>query len=197
MSKATPSHPRHLADVDRWEIETDVAIVGFGGAGACAAIEASDAGAEVTPQAESVGTPQTDGYAPTDVTFAPDLAVDLDAMSVQESGLYVQVLREGEGPQAVAGDQMGIHYTVWLTDGSKLDSSYDHQPPGPYPTVLGVIRLIDGWNEGVTGMRQGEMRRLVVPYQLGYGPDGRPGVPGYATLVFEVELTEHTPAAGQ
>lgn len=157
----------------------------------------ANATAEVTPEAESVGTPQTDGYAPTDVTFAPDLAVDLDAMSLQESGLYVQVLREGEGPQAVAGDQMGIHYTVWLTDGSKLDSSYDHQPPGPYPTVLGVTPLIDGWSEGVTGMRQGEKRRLVVPYQLGYGPNGRPGVPGYATLVFEVELTEHAPAADQ
>lgn len=144
-----------------------------------------------------VQTPQQTGTAPTDVTFAPELGVDLDAMSLRESGLYVQVLREGEGPQAVAGDQMGIHYTVWLTDGSKLDSSYDHQPPGPYPTVLGVTPLIDGWNEGVTGMRQGEKRRLVVPYQLGYGQNGRPGVPGYATLVFDVELTEHTPAASQ
>ena len=118
----------------------------------------------------------------------------LEAMSRQESGLYIQVLQEGEGPQAAPGDGMGVHYTVWTTDGSKLDSSFDHEPPAPYGIVLRQTPLIEGWNEGVTGMRLGEKRRLVVPYQLGYGESGRPGVPGYATLVFEVELAEHTPA---
>ena len=154
----------------------------------------TDAGADVTPQV-SATTPRSDGYAPTDMAYAPDLGVDLEAMSLQESGLYIQVLREGQGPQAVRGDRMGIHYTVSFTDGTKLDSSFDHAPPAPLDLVLGRTSLIDGWNEGVTGMRLGEKRLLVVPYQLGYGARGRPPqVPGYSTLVFEVELATHTPA---
>ena len=63
--------------------------------------------------------------------------------------------------------------------------------------VLGRTQLIDGWTEGVTGMRLGEKRRLVVPYQLAYGAAGRPGVPPNSNLVFEVELAEHTPAAAE
>jgi FKBP-type peptidyl-prolyl cis-trans isomerase len=132
------------------------------------------------------------------VEFAPELAVDLDAMTLSETGLYVQVLEEGDGPQAVPGDQLGVHYTVWLSDGSKLDSSFDKTPPAPYDLILGRTPLIAGWNEGVTGMRLGEKRRLVVPYQLGYRAEGRPpAIPGYSTLVFEVELAAHEPAAAE
>jgi len=150
------------------------------------------------PQATPAVQAQEDvGPAPTEVAFAEELAVDLEAMSLQESGLYILVLQEGEGPEAVPDDEMGVHYTVWFADGSKLDSSFDHTPPEPYGLVLGQTPLIDGWNEGVTGMRLGEKRRLVVPYQLGYGAGGRPGVPGYSTLVFEVELAAHTPAAAE
>ena len=155
-----------------------------------------DAAADVSPEASAVESPQEAGLSPTDVTFAEELAVDFESMDLQESGLYIQVLQEGEGPQAAPGDRMGVHYTVWLSDGSTLDSSFDHQPPEPYGMVLGQTPLIDGWTEGVTGMRLGEKRRLVVPYQLGYGTSGRPpSVPGYSTLVFEVELASHTPAA--
>ena len=154
----------------------------------------TDTAAEATPPAATT-TPQSDGNAPTDVAYAPALGVDLEAMSLQESGLYIQVLREGEGPRAVPGDRMGVHYTVSFADGTKLDSSFDHSPPAPYDLVLGQTPLIDGWNEGVTGMQLGEKRLLVVPYQLGYGAGGRPPqVPGYSTLVFEVELAAHTPA---
>ncbi len=153
-----------------------------------------DASSDAAPMDQVAETPAADGYAPENVAYAAELGVDLEAMSLQESGLYVQVLEEGEGPQAAAGDAMGVHYTVWLTDGSKLDSSFDHQPPEPYGIVLRETPLIEGWNEGVTGMRLGEKRRLVVPYQLAYGAQGRVGVPGYSTLVFEVELATHTPA---
>jgi FKBP-type peptidyl-prolyl cis-trans isomerase len=139
-------------------------------------------------------TPVTD---PRDIPFASSLQVDLAAMEKQESGLYVQVLQEGEGTPAVAGDQMGVHYTVWLSDGSKLDSSFDHAPPDPLPMVLNETALIDGWTEGVTGMRLGEKRRLVVPYDLAYGAAGRPPqVPPYTALVFEVELAQHSPGGG-
>jgi FKBP-type peptidyl-prolyl cis-trans isomerase FkpA len=148
-------------------------------------------------EAPAIENPQAVGLAPSDVTFAAELAVDLESMSLQESGLYIQVLEEGDGPAAAPGDGLGVDYTVWLSDGSKLDSSFDHQPPAPLPMVLGRTQLIDGWTEGVTGMRLGEKRRLVVPYQLAYGAAGRAGVPPYSNLVFEVELAEHTPAAAE
>ncbi len=154
--------------------------------------EATDRGADALPKA--VVDTRLKGTALDDVDFAADLTVDLESMSLQKSGLYVQVLRAGEGPKAAPGDRMGVHYTVWISDGTKLDSSFDHSPPQPYDLVLGDTPLIGGWNEGVNGMRLGERRRLVVPYQLAYGAEGRPGVPGYSTLVFEVELATHTPA---
>lgn len=128
---------------------------------------------------------------PRDLAFAPFLQVDLDAMERRESGLYVQALEEGEGPRATAGDSLYVHYTVWFPDGRKLDSSFDENPPRPLPMVLGQTRLIEGWTEGVTGMRPAEKRRLVVPYDLAYGAAGRPPqVPPYATLVFELERVE-------
>jgi peptidylprolyl isomerase len=151
---------------------------------------ASEAPAATTPLSEA--RLATD---PRELAFAAELAVDLDAMELRPSGLYVQVLREGEGPAAALGDRMGVAYTVWLPDGRKLDSSFDHTPPAPYSLVLGQTPLIDGWVEGVTGMRRGEKRRLVVPYDLAYGAAGRPpAIPAYSTLVFEVELAEHEPA---
>ena len=93
---------------------------------------------------------------------------------------------------------MWINYTVWFPDGTKLDSSLDREPPSPYKMILGRTQLIDGWNEGVTGMQRGETRLLVLPYDLAYGKRGRPPqVPSYMTLVFEVELAEHVPAGGR
>lgn len=154
--------------------------------------------AQAAPAAEIQETQEALGLTPSEVTFAEVLEVDLESMTLQESGLYIQVLEKGEGPPAAPGDELGVDYTVWLVDGSKLDSSFDHQPPAPLPMVLGRTRLIDGWTEGVTGMRKGEKRRLVVPYQLAYGARGRPPqLPPYSTLVFEVQLTEHTPAASE
>lgn len=129
-----------------------------------------------------------------EVSWAPALEVNLDAMERRPSGLYVQVLAEGSGPPAAEGDSMWVHYTVWLPDGSTLDASRAHDPPEPLPMVLGQTPLIDGWVEGVTGMRQGERRRLVLPYDLAYGARGRPpAVPPYTPLLFEVELAEHRP----
>jgi len=155
-----------------------------------AAAENEPAGNEMTVN-EPADAPVTD---PREITWASALEVNLDAMERQASGLYIQVLAEGDGPPTASGDQMGVHYTVWMPDGSKLDSSFDHAPPVPLPMVLNETRLVDGWTEGVTGMRLGEKRRLVVPYDLAYGAAGRSGVPPFTALVFEVELAEHTPA---
>ena len=161
--------------------------------GGDAAEDAEPAEGEAEAPAEAVAADPPEGVI-TDVremTFAPELEVDLDAMEETESGLFVQVLQRGSGPPAGFGDEMHVHYTVWLPNGSKVDSSHDREEP--LEMVLGSTALIDGWVEGVTGMRLGERRRLVLPYDLAYGAEGRSGIPGFSPLVFEVELAEHIP----
>ncbi len=106
-----------------------------------------------------------------------------------ESGLkYVDItVGEGEAPQA--GQQCMMHYTGWLTDGTKFDSSRDRGTPFPFP--LGMGRVIKGWDEGVASMKVGGRRMLIIPPELGYGPRGAGGViPPDATLIFDVELLE-------
>ncbi len=169
-----------------------VAALGlWGGCGGDGAGESDEASASAPSSGAGSSGVVTDVR---QISFADELEVDLEAMERRESGLYVQVLREGRGRPAARGDAMGVHYTVWLPNGSKLDSSHDHSPPEPLPMVLGETALIAGWVEGVTGMRLGERRKLVLPYDLAYGEAGRPGVPPYSPLVFVVELASHTPA---
>lgn len=158
--------------------------------------ESDEEGVHEAPETtEAAGTPEGVITDLREIAFADELAVDLDAMEEIESGLFIQVLQEGSGPPAGYGDEMGVHYTVWLPNGSKVDSSHDHSPPEPLDMVLGSTALIDGWVEGVTGMRMGERRKLVLPYDLAYGTEGRPpAIPAYSPLVFEVELAEHIPA---
>ncbi len=107
------------------------------------------------------------------------------------SGLQYIDLAEGEGATAEAGNNVSVHYTGWLTDGTKFDSSVDRDQPFQFP--LGAGRVIAGWDEGVCGMTVGGKRKLTIPSALGYGPTGAGGViPPNATLVFEVELLEIT-----
>jgi FKBP-type peptidyl-prolyl cis-trans isomerase FkpA len=103
------------------------------------------------------------------------------------SGLVIEDLEVGDGAEAVAGKQVSVHYTGWLTDGKKFDSSKDRGDPFSFP--LGARHVIAGWDEGVQGMKIGGRRKLTIPPQLGYGARGAGGViPPNATLVFEVEL---------
>ena len=103
------------------------------------------------------------------------------------SGLMIEDLTLGEGDAAKSGDQVTVHYTGWLTDGRKFDSSHDRRDP--FSFALGRGNVIAGWDEGVAGMKVGGKRRLTIPPQLGYGARGAGGViPPNATLVFEVEL---------
>ncbi|WP_456379272.1 FKBP-type peptidyl-prolyl cis-trans isomerase [Thiolapillus sp.] len=111
------------------------------------------------------------------------------AEKMTDSGLKYDDLEEGTGTEAVAGTQVTVHYTGWLTDGSKFDSSLDRNQP--FQFALGNGQVIRGWDEGVQGMKVGGKRKLTIPPQLGYGAAGAGGViPPNATLVFEVELLE-------
>jgi FKBP-type peptidyl-prolyl cis-trans isomerase len=104
-----------------------------------------------------------------------------------ESGLIYEDVVVGEGDEATAGKYVTVHYTGWLTDGTKFDSSKDRNDPFDFP--LGGRHVIAGWDEGVQGMKVGGTRKLTIPPNLGYGARGAGGViPPNATLVFEVEL---------
>lgn len=106
-----------------------------------------------------------------------------------ESGLIIEDSVVGEGAEAKAGNFVSVHYTGWLTDGSKFDSSKDRDEPFAFP--LGRRHVIPGWDEGVQGMKVGGTRKLTIPPQLGYGRYGAGGViPPNATLIFEVELLD-------
>jgi FKBP-type peptidyl-prolyl cis-trans isomerase FkpA len=103
------------------------------------------------------------------------------------SGLVIEELEVGSGDVAGKGKTVSVHYTGWLTDGRKFDSSKDRNDPFNFP--LGAGHVIRGWDEGVEGMKVGGRRKLTIPPELGYGARGAGGViPPNATLVFEVEL---------
>jgi FKBP-type peptidyl-prolyl cis-trans isomerase len=104
-----------------------------------------------------------------------------------KSGLKYIDRKVGDGKEAKAGDDVEVHYTGTLKDGKKFDSSVDRGKPFTFP--LGKGRVIKGWDEGVAGMKEGGKRKLIIPYELAYGEDGRPPViPAKAELHFEVEL---------
>ena len=105
------------------------------------------------------------------------------------SGLQYWDIKEGTGDVAKAGKQVKVHYTGWLADGKKFDSSVDRGEPFSFP--LGAGKVIKGWDEGVQGMKVGGKRQLRIPPDLGYGARGAGGlIPPNSTLVFDVELLE-------
>ncbi|MFL5401517.1 MAG: FKBP-type peptidyl-prolyl cis-trans isomerase [Gemmatimonadales bacterium] len=119
--------------------------------------------------------------------FSPALAVDTAAMTRTPSGLRYQDIAVGGGKEATAGHAVSVHYTGWLPNGEKFDSSRDRNQP--FDFNLGAGQVIAGWDEGVAGMKVGGKRKLVIPPDLAYGTAGAPpDIPPGATLVFEVEL---------
>ncbi|MEZ6211848.1 MAG: peptidylprolyl isomerase [Phycisphaerales bacterium] len=118
-----------------------------------------------------------------------ELGGDPDNMTRTDSGLLYFDLAEGDGPTPPGPTSVvRVHYSGWLTDGTKFDSSLDHDPPAPAEFPLN--RVIKGWTEGVGSMKTGGKRILVIPADLAWGAQGRPGIPPNSAVVFVVELLE-------
>lgn len=111
------------------------------------------------------------------------------ATDEEATELQIEDIEAGTGAEAKTGDTVTVHYTGWLTDGTQFDSSVDRGEP--FTFVLGQGDVIQGWDQGVAGMKVGGTRRLVIPSDLAYGDAGAGDViPPGATLVFEVELLD-------
>jgi peptidylprolyl isomerase len=104
-----------------------------------------------------------------------------------DSGLKYIIISVGEGTKPAIGKSVAVHYTGYLTDGTKFDSSVDRGEPIQFP--LGTGKVIRGWDEGIALMNVGSKARLIIPHELGYGTEGYPPIiPANATLIFDVEL---------
>jgi FKBP-type peptidyl-prolyl cis-trans isomerase len=123
---------------------------------------------------------------PSDAASPPPIA-STGQSTPAVTDLKIEDTKVGTGDAAVAGKSVTVHYTGWLTDGTKFDSSKNHGQP--FTFQLGAGQVIRGWDQGVVGMKVGGVRKLTIPPSLGYGANGAGGViPPNATLVFEIEL---------
>ena len=119
--------------------------------------------------------------------FSASLGIDTTKMTKAPAGLWYTDVTVGQGEPADAGRTVTVHYTGWLPDGTKFDSSRDRGEP--FAFTLGAGQVITGWDEGVKGMKVGGRRKLVLPPGLAYGDGGAPpAIPPGATLVFDVEV---------
>jgi FKBP-type peptidyl-prolyl cis-trans isomerase len=118
----------------------------------------------------------------------PEVASNIETVTTA-SGLQYQEINPGSGDEVKDGDTVSVHYTGWLTDGAKFDSSKDRDKP--FQFQVGAGGVIQGWDEGLVGMKEGGVRRLIIPAALAYGEGGYPPViPPNATLIFDIELLE-------
>lgn len=123
---------------------------------------------------------------PATETYAASLGVNIAQMTKVSNDLYTQDLVVGTGNTAVNGKTLGVIYTGWLVNGTQFDSNVGGQP---ISFVLGFNQVIEGWDQGLVGMKVGGKRLLVIGSALGYGASGSGPIPPNATLVFQVQLT--------
>jgi len=142
---------------------------------------------------DPVSVPEVD---PATTTFANSLNISIASMTRTASGLYFRDDSAGTGTAtAAAGDSVTVHYTGWLSNGVRFDTSREGTR-GPIGFRLGARppRVIAGWEEGLLGMKVRGRRTLVIPPSLAYGPNDFNGIPGNSILVFEVQLVSLVPA---
>ena len=123
---------------------------------------------------------------PSTVNKIPEEVVDESLYTTTKSGLKYYDSKVGDGEAAKAGQSAEVHYTGWLTNGKKFDSSRDTNKPFAFP--IGEGKVIKGWDEGVAGMKVGGKRKLIVPPALGYADSAQGAIPANSTLKFDVEL---------
>jgi len=160
----------------------------------------------VIPPALAMGEAGVPGLVPPNATLIMEITllgvreaavqteVDEADYITTDSGLKYYDIEVGEGPMPEVGETVVVHYTGWLEDGTKFDSSLDRGQPFPVPLGMGAV--IPGWDEGLATMQVGGKRQLVIPADLGYGDSGSGIIPAGATLIFDVELLEIQAAGG-
>jgi len=133
-------------------------------------------------------TTETDSTATEENTTGSDNASRENPYDAKVTELVIETVEEGEGAESKDGDTLSVHYTGTLMDGSKFDSSVDRGTP--FEFQLGAGRVIQGWEEGMKGMKVGEKRKLTIPSKMGYGENGSQTIPSNSPLLFDVELLE-------
>ena len=119
-------------------------------------------------------------------TFAPALAVNLATSTKTTSGVYYRDIVVGTGALVTTGQTLAMHYTGWLANGTQFDTNGATDPA--FSFVLGTGNVIAGWHLGITGMRVGGQRQLIIPPSLGYGAQNYGTIPGNSILVFNVTI---------
>lgn len=120
------------------------------------------------------------------VNFAPALGVDIASMTRVGDGVYFRDIAVGTGPLVEQGRRLDVRYRGWLANGTLFESNFDASQP--FQMVLGLRRVIKGWEQGIPGMRVGGTRLLAIPPSLAYGSQGSGPIPANAVLVFEVKV---------